>query len=79
MDGEVGAPNSSDTSLLLQLTIQPTRQLMTIICMHCKRKLDAAANGQKRPVEEDREHTREGISHGLCPDCLEKHYPADKR
>jgi hypothetical protein len=52
---------------------------MTIICMHCKRILDTPANGQKRQIEDERPQLPMGISHGLCPECLEKFYSAYRR
>lgn len=40
-----------------------------VICMHCKEKI-----GTKR----DNDPKKRGIpSHGICNECLEKHYPKD--
>lgn len=52
---------------------------MTIICMHCQRILDTPAKRHSRQIEDDKQQPLHGISHGLCPECLEKHYPAHCR
>jgi len=47
------------------------------ICMHCGRARRVAPGGvQWELVSEFLGRTPRGVSHGLCPDCLEKHYPS---
>jgi len=44
------------------------------ICSHCKSIRDE--HGRWAPLEEYFESRSEvGFSHGICPDCLERHYP----
>lgn len=44
------------------------------ICMHCHMIRTDEASWEK--IEEYiEEHSEAQFSHGLCPDCLEKHYP----
>ena len=50
------------------------------ICAHCKKirvaALDAASDESWRPVEfYFRNYTATKLSHGICPDCIERHYP----
>ncbi|HLK48932.1 MAG TPA: hypothetical protein VKT49_12395 [Bryobacteraceae bacterium] len=45
------------------------------ICMHCGRARRAGAGDHWEVVREFLIRPPAGISHGLCPDCLEKHYP----
>lgn len=46
------------------------------ICMHCGRTRRVTAGAvQWDLLSEFQERTPRGVSHGLCPDCLEKHYP----
>ena len=46
------------------------------ICMHCGRTRRNLPGGtQWDLVEEYVARPPRGASHGLCPDCLEKHYP----
>jgi PAS domain S-box-containing protein len=46
------------------------------ICMHCKRIRDA--DGRWTPVESYvRERTEAEFSHGICPQCVARHYPQD--
>jgi len=48
------------------------------ICMHCHRILDDRETWQ-RLEEYLEEHSDATFSHGLCPDCLEEHYPRKKK
>ena len=50
----------------------PQAPRFTILCMHCKRMLDPA-NDRWRHSELGA-HAPGLVSHGLCPDCLQKHY-----
>lgn len=44
------------------------------ICVHCKKIRDDA--GYWESVEQYiQEHSEAGFSHGICPDCLKKHFP----
>ena len=46
------------------------------ICMHCRRTRRITVEGVRWDVVPEFLATPpRGISHGLCPDCLEKHYP----
>ncbi len=46
------------------------------LCMHCGRaRRPAPGSAQWEVVTEFQERTPRGVSHGLCPECLEKHYP----
>lgn len=46
------------------------------ICMYCRRVKRNTPEGPRwEVVEEFITNPPRGISHGLCPDCLEKHYP----
>jgi hypothetical protein len=47
------------------------------ICGHCKR---IRADGEWKPIEDYiSSHSAAKFSHGLCPECLEKHYGDLKR
>ena len=44
------------------------------ICVHCKKIRDD--DGYWESVEQYiQEHSEAGFSHGICPDCLKKHFP----
>jgi hypothetical protein len=43
------------------------------VCMHCGMIRDVAED-QWRPLEPWEVLPSAGVSHGLCPQCLEKHY-----
>jgi len=46
------------------------------LCMHCKKIRDDT--GYWSRLEQFlNEHTEAEFSHGICPECLEKHYPQD--
>jgi hypothetical protein len=45
------------------------------ICMHCFR-VRTDQDSWDRLEKYVGEHTEAELSHGICPDCLEKHYPA---
>lgn len=43
------------------------------ICMHCRK---VRVGTQWQPLEQYiQSHSEASLSHGLCPECLEKHYP----
>ena len=44
------------------------------ICQHCKQIRDDAGIW-KRMEEYIHTHSEASVSHGICPDCLKKHYP----
>jgi hypothetical protein len=45
------------------------------ICMHCK-KVRTLANDWQGIERYVREHSDAKFSHGICPDCVQEHYPA---
>ena len=49
-----------------------------LMCMYCRRTLRIVP-GEPRwdLVPEYLNNPPRGISHGLCPECLEKHYPPE--
>ena len=53
-----------------------TLQGLIHICMHCHRILDDQKSWQalEKYIEQ---HSEAKFSHGLCPECLEKHYGED--
>ena len=51
-----------------------TLQGVLPICMHCHRIRDDQESWQ-RLEQYLEEHSEAQFSHGLCPECLEKHYP----
>ena len=51
-----------------------TLQGILPICMHCHRIRDDQESW-KELESYIRQHSEAEFSHGLCPDCLEKHYP----
>lgn len=60
----------------LQLAKEQIRTLYGIlpICCHCK-KIRSDSNAWQ-PVEQFvRDHSHAQFSHGICPDCIDKHYP----
>ncbi len=60
----------------LQLAKEQIRTLYGIlpICCHCK-KIRSDSNAWQ-PVEQFvRDHSHAQFSHGICPDCIQKHYP----
>jgi len=60
----------------LQKAIDEIKVLRGIIpiCVHCKKIRDDA--GYWESVEQYiQEHSEAGFSHGICPDCLKKHFP----
>jgi hypothetical protein len=49
---------------------------LIVICMYCRRTLRPESDGKLwEVVEEFVAAPPRGISHGLCGDCLEQHYP----
>jgi len=46
-----------------------------VMCMHCHRTLAKSAT-QWDLVEEFIQNRPEGVSDGLCSDCLDRHYPS---
>ena len=49
------------------------------ICMHCH-KIRTDEESWERLEQYLLQHTEAKVSHGLCPECIEKHYPElDKR
>ncbi len=65
-------------SLIARLneTLEKVKQLQGIlpICMHCKRiRNDKGYWNQLETYISD--HSEAEFSHGLCPDCMKKHYP----
>ena len=64
----------------LQETLDHIKTLQGIlpICMHCHRIRDDHESWQRieKYIEQ---HSDAQFSHGLCPECLEKHYPEPKR
>ena len=57
-------------------TVSLTRHLRSVIvmCMHCRRTLIEGDRWEF--VQEYLEKRPPNVSDGLCPECLEKHYPA---
>jgi hypothetical protein len=52
---------------------------LIVICMICRRTLKPESNGTIWDrVEEFITAPLPGVSHGLCPDCLEEHYPKEQ-
>ncbi len=51
-----------------------TAQGLIPVCMHCRRVRDSA-RGWGSMESYLKEHLDLDISHGLCPECLKKHYP----
>jgi hypothetical protein len=51
-----------------------TLQGILPICMHCH-KIRNDSNSWDRIEKYIEEHSKAEFSHGLCPECLEKHYP----
>ena len=50
---------------------------VVVFCMHCKRvRLDSPVKDRWCLVQVWVAEPPEKVSHGLCPECLEKHYPA---
>lgn len=62
----------------LQAALDRVRSLEGIltICMHCHKIRDPDATWQ-RLEQYMSEHSDVNFSHGVCPECLEKHYPED--
>ena len=62
----------------LEAALAEVRTLRGIlpICSHCKRIRDDAGYWQRVEVYLKR-NTEADFSHGLCPECLRTHYPAD--
>jgi hypothetical protein len=57
-----------------------TRVGLIVICMYCKRTLrEMPGENEWVLVEAFIAQPPRHVSHGLCPDCLEKHYPADQK
>ena len=53
--------------------VKPLRTIIPI-CMHCKKIRDE--NGYWRQIEDYlMKHGHSELSHGICPDCIEKYYP----
>ena len=49
-----------------------------VICMHCRRTRRNTSDGHEWVLVVEYLATRpNGVSDGLCPECLEKHYPAE--
>lgn len=47
-----------------------------LICMHCRRtRRNSPGGAEWELVESYMTNPPRGASHGLCPECLEKHYP----
>jgi len=46
-----------------------------LMCMHCRRTRRNLPEPQWDLVETYVTTPPRGVSHGLCPECLEKHYP----
>jgi ABC-type nickel/cobalt efflux system permease component RcnA len=63
--------------LELEQTLRELRVLRGIIpiCSHC-RKIRSEVGDWQRLETYMHEHTDAEISHGLCPACLDEHYPA---
>jgi len=58
------------------IEINEVRPIRTIIpiCMHCKKIRDE--NGYWLQIEDCLiQFNHSHLSHGICPDCIEKHYP----
>jgi CheY-like chemotaxis protein len=51
-----------------------TLQGLLPICMHCHKIMDSEENWRKVDVYLQ-ENTNAELSHSICPECLEKHYP----
>ena len=50
-----------------------------LICMYCRRTLRHGPDGpQWERVERHMSDPPKGASHGLCPECLDKHYPPQR-
>lgn len=66
----------NDARLAAEQARAEVRTLVGIIpiCMHC-RKLRSDMTGWQRLESYVREHTGAQFSHGICPECLEIHYP----
>jgi hypothetical protein len=48
-----------------------------VICMHCRKTRRNASKGQTWELVEAFTGNRpKNVSDGLCPECLDKHYPA---
>jgi hypothetical protein len=45
------------------------------MCMYCRRTLRHYPGKYWELVPEYLVKPPQGVSHGLCPDCLEKHFP----
>jgi PAS domain S-box-containing protein len=51
---------------------------LIVMCMYCRRTLHRSPAGEEWiRVEEFNIEPPLHVSHGLCPECLDKHYPAD--
>ncbi len=47
-----------------------------LMCMHCRRtRRGSPGECEWELVEAYVQQPPKGVSHGLCPDCLDKHYP----
>lgn len=63
--------------LELEQTVRELRVLRGIIpiCSHC-RKIRSEVGDWQQLESYVREHTDAEFSHGLCPECIDEHYPA---
>jgi hypothetical protein len=51
---------------------------VVVMCMHCRRVLRTAQGVSEWVlVEEFLSRPPSRVSHGLCPQCLDKHYPVE--
>src|SRR5579871_2278873 len=50
---------------------------VVVMCMHCKRiRIDSPMQDCWCLIQEWVDEPPDTVSHGLCPECLNKHYPA---
>jgi sigma-B regulation protein RsbU (phosphoserine phosphatase) len=64
----------------LQQTLDRVKQLEGIIpiCMYCK-KIRDDQDGWNQLERYITNHSEASFSHGICPSCLEEHYPANEK
>lgn len=89
MQGEIFSLNQQLSNLTralhkknakLKQTLDHVKKLQGIvpICMHCH-KIRSDKEIWERLETYLSEHTEAELSHGICPDCMDKHYPEYKR
>jgi hypothetical protein len=71
---EIQRRQEAEKKLRQALSEVKTLRGLLPICSHCKRIRDD--KGYWNSIEQYlQEHSEALLSHGICPDCLEKHYP----